>query len=221
METLSGKIAKQTVISIFIVSGYLLLLAVPVARNVFTQLNSDHAYLMGFINFSILSTLGEAMALRIRHRKWVTLAGLKYKILLWGFIGLVVTFAFQLFAGGAAYLFETGIIGIEANKFTLAFVTSVSMDVLFSPTFMLFHEVSAACIEHRAMGDAITVRTVSQKIHWENFISFVILKTIPFFWIPAHTLVFLLPEEYRIIGAAILSFVLGLILSIRKRAPSM
>lgn len=220
METLSGKIKKQTVISIFIISGYILILALPIARNVFTQLNSDHAYLMGFINFAILSTLGEIIALRIKHRKWATLAGFKYKILLWGSIGVVVTFAFQLFSGGVAYLFATGAIGITGNKFLLAFVTSVSMNALFSPTFMLFHEVSAACIEHKVINGTMTVKAVSQKIHWETFLSFVILRTIPFFWIPAHTLVFLLPEEYRIISAAILSFVLGLILSIRTRAPS-
>lgn len=220
METLSGKIKKQTVISISIIFGYILILTIPIARNAFTQLNSDHAYLMGFINFAILSTLGEIIALRIKHRQWVTLAGLKYKILLWGSIGVVVTFAFQLFAGGVAYLFATGAIGMAGNKFLLAFVTSVSMNALFSPTFMLFHEVSAACIEQKAIGGAMTVKAVSRKIHWEIFISFVILKTIPFFWIPAHTLVFLLPEEYRIVGAAILSFVLGLILSIRTRVPS-
>lgn len=220
METLSGKMKKQAVISISIILGYIFILAIPTSRNVFTQINSDHAYLMGFVNFAVLSTLGEAIALRIKHRKWATLAGFKYKILLWGSIGVVVTFAFQLFAGGVACLFEAGTIDIKANKYILAFMTSASMNVLFSPTFMLFHEVSAACIEHRVIGGTITLKAVSQKIHWETFLSFVILRTIPFFWIPAHTLVFLLPEEYRIIGAAILSFVLGLILSIRKRAPS-
>lgn len=220
METLSGKMKKQAVISTSIILGYIFILAIPTSRNVFTQINSDHAYLMGFVNFAVLSTLGEAIALRIKHRKWATLAGFKYKILLWGSVGMVVTFAFQLFAGGVACLFEVGTIGIKANKYILAFMTSTSMNVLFSPTLMLFHEVSAACIEQKAIGGAMTVKAVSQKIHWETFLSFVILRTIPFFWIPAHTLVFLLPEEYRITGAAILSFVLGLILSIRKRAPS-
>jgi len=45
-------------------------------------------------------------------------------------------------------------------------------------------------------------------------VNFVLLKTIPFFWIPAHTLTFLLPKEYRIVIAAFLSVVLGVILAL-------
>jgi hypothetical protein len=46
------------------------------------------------------------------------------------------------------------------------------------------------------------------------------MKTIPFFWIPAHTLTFLLPSEYRVLAAAMLSIALGLILTITKKKPS-
>ncbi|MCX7905011.1 MAG: Mpv17/PMP22 family protein, partial [Caloramator sp.] len=49
------------------------------------------------------------------------------------------------------------------------------------------------------------------------FISFVVLKTIPFFWIPAHTITFLLPSEYRVLMASFLSIALGAILSLAKR----
>ncbi|GAB1473896.1 hypothetical protein MASR2M69_13370 [Bacteroidota bacterium] len=40
---------------------------------------------------------------------------------------------------------------------------------------------------------------------------FVVGKTIPLFWIPAHTITFLLPDTYKVIFAASLSIVLGLI----------
>ena len=43
---------------------------------------------------------------------------------------------------------------------------------------------------------------------------FVYKKTIPLFWIPAHTITFLLPAEYRILVAALLGIVLGVILGI-------
>jgi len=39
-------------------------------------------------------------------------------------------------------------------------------------------------------------------------------KTIPFFWIPAHTISFLLPAAYRTLFAALLGVALGLILTI-------
>ena len=44
--------------------------------------------------------------------------------------------------------------------------------------------------------------------------TFVVGKTIPFFWIPAHTVTFLLPPEYRVFVAALLSIALGLILAL-------
>jgi hypothetical protein len=43
---------------------------------------------------------------------------------------------------------------------------------------------------------------------------FVFKKTIPLFWYPAHTLTFLLPAEYRILFAALLGIVLGVLLSV-------
>ncbi|MCK7530557.1 MAG: Mpv17/PMP22 family protein [Marinilabiliales bacterium] len=44
----------------------------------------------------------------------------------------------------------------------------------------------------------------------------VLKKTIPFFWIPAQTITFLLPPEFQILFAALLSTVLGVILACRS-----
>jgi hypothetical protein len=57
---------------------------------------------------------------------------------------------------------------------------------------------------------------VIRTIDWQNFFGFVVLKTIPLFWIPAHTITFLLPENYRILSAGFLSIALGLILTLSK-----
>ena len=46
--------------------------------------------------------------------------------------------------------------------------------------------------------------------------SFTLLKTIPLFWIPAHTVTFMLPAEYQVIMAAALSIALGIMLSLKK-----
>jgi prepilin signal peptidase PulO-like enzyme (type II secretory pathway) len=40
----------------------------------------------------------------------------------------------------------------------------------------------------------------------------VVLKTIPLFWIPVHTITFMLPPHYRVVIAAYLSIVLGVFL---------
>jgi hypothetical protein len=44
--------------------------------------------------------------------------------------------------------------------------------------------------------------------------NFVLKKTIPFFWIPAHTITFLMPADFRVLFAALLGIVLGVILAV-------
>ena len=56
-----------------------------------------------------------------------------------------------------------------------------------------------------------------KRINWDDFISFVLVKTIPIFWIPAHTITFLLPPEHRVLSAAFLSTALGGILAFAKK----
>lgn len=63
----------------------------------------------------------------------------------------------------------------------------------------------------------VKLSEVVKTIDWYGFIRFVVLKTIPFFWIPAHTVTFLLPAEYRVLAAAFLSIALGGILASAKR----
>ncbi|HWJ02684.1 MAG TPA: hypothetical protein VNU93_03325, partial [Verrucomicrobiae bacterium] len=63
----------------------------------------------------------------------------------------------------------------------------------------------------------VKLADVVNHIDWHGFISFVVLKTIPFFWIPAHTITFMLPTEYRVLTAAFLSIALGGILAFAKK----
>jgi hypothetical protein len=53
-----------------------------------------------------------------------------------------------------------------------------------------------------------------KKIDWQVMWGFVFKKTLPLFWIPAHTVTFLLPEMHRVLFAALLGIVLGTILAI-------
>lgn len=53
-------------------------------------------------------------------------------------------------------------------------------------------------------------------LNWPVLWHFLFKKTIPFFWIPAHTVTFLLPPEYQIVFAALLGIVLGVLLEIAE-----
>jgi hypothetical protein len=59
------------------------------------------------------------------------------------------------------------------------------------------------------------LRDAVKKRDWENFFAFVVGKTLPLIWIPAHTVTFLLPAEYRVLMDALLSMLLGALLAIR------
>jgi hypothetical protein len=55
-------------------------------------------------------------------------------------------------------------------------------------------------------------------IDWSSMWGFVLRKTIPIFWIPAQTVTFLLPQEFQVLFAALLSTVLGVILAISTQS---
>jgi hypothetical protein len=98
------------------------------------------------------------------------------------------------------------------------------MNGIFAPTFMALHRVTDGFIDLGAENPAgirsATLDEVIDRIDWKGFCGFVILRTIPLFWIPAHTITFLLPPEYRVLSAAYLSIALGGILAFAKLRKS-
>ena len=60
----------------------------------------------------------------------------------------------------------------------------------------------------------IDFSNILQTMNWTVQWKFVFMKTIPLFWIPAHTITFILPSELQVLFAAILGIVLGVIMSI-------
>jgi hypothetical protein len=66
----------------------------------------------------------------------------------------------------------------------------------------------------------VEFKAVMGRIDWHGFVSFVVLRTIPLFWIPAHTMTFLLPPEFRVLMAAVLSIALGGYWRLPSAAPN-
>jgi hypothetical protein len=133
----------------------------------------------------------------------------------WGLIGIAVTFMFSFFSAGVAAMLDKGILSFGSGAvqtFMKAFYTSAIMNLTFGPVFMAAHRMSDTYIDLRAVGRKPSGAEVVAAINWVDFMNFVAAKTIPFWWIPVHTLTFLLPGEYRVLVAAYLSIVLGIIL---------
>lgn len=201
------------------------ILIYPTTHNLFVASTKTHPYLMGFVKVSILATMGELMALRIVAGEWKKPVGLPYRAFVWGLLGMAFVIVFDIFAGGVTGAMNKALLpsstGKAANQLLFAFFTSAFMNLVFAPTFMLFHRVTDTFID---LGEGklstilkIKLGEVIGKIDFHGFISFVVIKTIPIFWIPAHTVTFMLAPEYRVLMASFLSIAMGGILAFAKR----
>ncbi len=204
-----------------ILAAFALILIIPASREVFKQLSGDHPYIMGFIKFALLATVGEILALRIRKKEWSLPVYVVWRLIIWGLIGIAITFMMKLYTNGVVSMMEKKLLpGPDEGfwkEFLRAFYTAALMNLTFGPVFMAFHKCTDKYLELRAGGRKKPgLKGIVNDIDWHGFISFTVLKTIPFFWIPAHTATFLLPPEYQVIAAAALSIALGIILSLKK-----
>ena len=195
-------------------------LIIPATQEIFIQWTKDHPYWMGFFKFAILATMGELLALRLANRSWKKPTGMFYKIIVWGLIGVLITFMFSFYSEGVSAMIEQReILPWHGFSFTLftAFLTSVIMNLTFGIVFMAMHRISDTYIEMRFNHAKPSFKELIESINWNAFITFVVGKTIPLFWIPAHTITFTLPPYLRVIVAAYLSIILGLILAYANR----
>jgi hypothetical protein len=194
-------------------------IVVPTTRESFIAFTSVHPYIGGFGKFVILASMGELLAIRITSGSWTKPVGFIYRALIWGFIGMVIAMVFTIYAGGVTAAMDKGLLPGQGSVLAFAFLTSLIMNLTFGVSLFLFHRMTDTYIDLRYKTPRRTV-TFTQVIHtidWQNFFTFVIGKTLPFFWIPAQTITFMLAPEYRVLMAAGLSLALGLLLSLAKR----
>ncbi len=191
--------------------------------------NGEHAFFMGFLKFGILSTMGEMLGLRIKTGAYNAVGfGILPRAVIWGLLGVWIVIAMKVFGAGAPriaeYLGATGTVAAMGGDFTFlkligAFSISLLMNTAFAPVFMTVHKVTDTHILNNGgklscllkpipFGDYIA--GLNWKVQW----GFVFKKTIPFFWIPAHTLTFCLPAEFQVLFAAILGVALGVLLAV-------
>jgi hypothetical protein len=191
--------------------------------------NAEHPFLVGFFKFAVLATMGESIGLKIREGVYNKNGfGLLPRAIVWGFLGLTIVMAFQIFSSGAPVFLKT--LGMsnatEAlggpmgwSRIIVAFTISVTLNLIYAPVMMTLHKITdtqiiryggkvSGLMKPLMMGDIIS------KLDWKVQWNFIFKKTIPFFWIPAHTITFLLPVEFRVLFAALLGIALGVILSI-------
>jgi hypothetical protein len=211
---------------ISIILGVTLFILIPFTRTYFEYATEQAPYLMGFLKTGLLATMGELLVNRIKKGYYFSDQGIALKFFVWGLLGMSFVLVFQLFASGVVaaqskQLLPTILEPLFLGLLLTAFMTSLLMNLIFAPTFMLLHRITDGYIE-RSQGQIKHLRDVKLSevvlsIDMRFFVSFVVLKTIPLFWIPAHTITFLLPENYRVLMASYLSIALGIMLTLAKQ----
>lgn len=197
-------------------------IATPETNKIFMEFTGEHPYISGFIKFSILATMGELLAVRIIKKGWKDLPkGVPYRALVWGMLGMLIVLAFEIYGSGVASAQTKGLLP-KGGKIIYALLVSTLLNTTFAPMLMGTHKITDTFIDltYKNQGKTPSIAAIAEVIDWKGFLSFVIMKTLPLFWIPAHTITFLLPPEYKVLFAASLSLALGLILAFAKSRPS-
>ncbi len=218
---------------VFFIVGAILIFAPFFLSNevyeTYNSLNQNHGMIMSFFKFAILATAGESIGLRIKSGVYNQKGfGLLPRAVVWGFLGLAIKLAFVIFATGTPMFLkylgfpeavESMKQGFSYTKLLTAFSISFFMNLIFAPVMMTFHKITDTHIVANSgalscLLKRIPFSKIFREMNWDVQWNFVFKKTIPFFWIPAHTITFLLPPDFQVLFAAILGIILGVILSV-------
>ncbi len=193
----------------------IILLVVPLTHAAFFGFAESYVYVGGFLKFFLFASLGDVLSRRIRYGDY-RVVGLFFKAIVWGIIGIFIVVVFEVFPAGVLQLQSEGLLPFEGVSVWHALFTSVLMNVFFAPTMMMFHRITDQYIELHHENERTTLKETLRTIDYPSFFG-MLGKTIPLFWIPAHTITFLLPGMYRAFFAALLGVMLGLFLNLFKR----
>ncbi|MEW5702707.1 MAG: hypothetical protein AB1792_10830 [Candidatus Zixiibacteriota bacterium] len=157
------------------------------------------------VQFAILGMIGEIVSHSLLQRRvglpchrWRIAA----KVVGWAVLGVFVKYGFVGMKGFTRALIDHRLLPESMGTgIGWAFAVSAIMNILFGPHVMIVHRLTDNLImgrrDFRGMAGA--------------------LRTLMWFWIPAHTLTFLAPTEFQIGLAAAWSVVLGLIMGFSRR----
>ncbi|PLX19052.1 MAG: hypothetical protein C0601_02880 [Candidatus Muiribacterium halophilum] len=174
----------------------------------YIYLVKNYPLLSAFCQFAILGTFGELLAICINKKKLVfswSLSKLIMKMLAWGILGIVIKYGFKGMKGFVSALIIAGYIP-DMSGIVHSFYISFFTNLFFGPQMMLFHRIEDNLIDGNI-----------RPSKWDFSGMMKSIKTLAWFWVPAHTITFILPVDFQIGLAAIWGVVLGIILGGGKK----
>lgn len=216
------KVKRGDIIWAILLLLWVVILVIPQSREEFVKFTTAHAYIGGFIKFFILASMGDMLGSRILKGEWSFSQGFFYKAFVWGILGMMITLVFTIFFIGAEGAMVNGKLPFEGSKFALAFFGSLIMNTTFGPMMYIYHKFGDLLIDmiyekrNGKFTENITVEAMVQRIDWKAMVSFSWIKSCILIWTPCHTMVFMLPMEYRVLTSAFLSILLGILVAMTK-----
>ena len=205
---------------------------VPAMYEWYLKFNKDHGLIMAMMKFGILATIGEMIGLRIKTGVYYAKGfGIMPRAIVWGLLGITISLVFYIFGKGVPVCLNhfspldavSSMKGdFSAIKLFSAFCISAAMNLIYAPIMMTLHKITDTHIVQNkgkvgCLLKPIPFAKILSHLNWDVQWNFVFKKTLPFFWIPAHTITFLLPAHFQVLFAAILGIVLGIILAIASK----
>ncbi|MCM2266577.1 MAG: hypothetical protein NDI60_02245 [Elusimicrobiales bacterium] len=169
----------------------------------YLALVKTHPILSAMAQFALLGTLGEVFSKWLAQRRVFSPFGTRGTLLrmaAWALLAVCIKYAFTGFVAFVEGLAGHGLLP-QLGAFGRAFAVSLAMNLQFGPFLV---------IVHRLLDNAIDGRP-----NWANLDKS--LLSLLWFWVPAHTVTFLLPPDFRIGLAALWSLALGLLLGFYSR----
>jgi hypothetical protein len=163
---------------------------------------TQYPFQAAFVQFAILGMVGDWIAAAVMRKKF-HYAPVKFalKMVGWGILGMFIKVGFLGMHGFTEAIFAK-FHWPTTNRLFVAFCMSTFTNVIFGPQMMFFHRWE----------DNLMQRTKGYKG------MDIAMKSLIFFWIPAHTLTFSIANHDVQVGlAAAWSLALGLILGIANR----
>ncbi|RLD66908.1 MAG: hypothetical protein DRI95_05770 [Bacteroidetes bacterium] len=155
------------------------------------------------IQFAILGTLGDIISKWMQKGKIFLpykLPIIILKMIEWAVIAITIKYAFIGFQGFVDSLVEHQLVP-ELSKFGRAFTISLTMNFQYGLFLVIFHR--------------FLDNLIARQKNWKNIDKGML--SLIWFWIPAHTVTFMLDKPYQIGLAAVWSVVLGVILGFYNR----
>lgn len=164
----------------------------------YVSLVKAHPIATAMAQFAVLGTFGEIASKWLANKRFFSPFGLRgtlLRMLGWALLAVAIKYAFTGFVSFVGGLVDHAMLP-AMGAFGTAFAVSLSMNLQFGPFLVIVHR--------------LIDNTIDGRPNWANLDK--ALLSLLWFWVPAHTVTFMLPVDFRIGLAAVWSVALGLIL---------